>query len=94
MAKKKTLEELEDEIKSISRKKMHLIVEAQEIDKKIEEISEEYYALSPEHVKVCCFQCAGSQLPGYVPDEQGKNVKCPLCHGMAFLWMKLYKEGD
>ena len=94
MAKKETINTLEDEIKSLTRKKMQLILDADKLDKEILKTTEKYYELSPNHVQVECFQCSQSQYKGYVEDPNtGKNVKCPLCGSNAYLWMKLFK-GD
>lgn len=91
MAKAKTAEDYEDLIKSLQRKQMELVIESEKLAKRMAEASEDYYKLSPEYVKVVCFQCNGTSI---IKDEEGKKLKCPVCEMKGFLWMRKYKEGD
>ena len=91
MNKEETLESLEDELKSLNRKWMQLIVDASELDKQIGEVSEKFYEKSPEHVKVVCFYCGGQ---GYIKtEEQEQPIKCQMCNLKGFIWAKIWK-GD
>ena len=89
--KEKTLPELEDDIKSLNRKRMKIIVEAGELDKEIGEVSEKFYALNPDYVKVTCPNCLGQ---GYLkPEDSDKPIKCQVCNLKCYLWMNVWK-GD
>lgn len=95
MEKKETLDELQDKIKSLTRKKYQIIVDADALDKEIMDVSERIYESSPDYVKVVCFQCNGI---GYIEsdeiDSKGKKkkIKCQICGLRGFLWMRKYSE--
>ena len=88
MIKIKTLEDYEDDIKSLTRKQYEAITNLAEIEKQLIETREKYYELDPSYVKVECFRCGGT---GYLETEDKKKVKCDICALQKFIWMKLYK---
>lgn len=97
MVKEKTIENYEDELKSLTRKKMQLIVDADELDKKLAEVGEKFFELSPDYAKVICLTCNGE---GIIKNEQtGKREICKnqmlpqlACGGKRYIWMKLFQE--
>jgi len=80
---------IEDKIKSLQRKQMQLVVDADKLVKELQEATEKYYELSDEYIKVQCFQC---QSKGFVTDDEGKKIKCPICQMQGYLYMKIYSE--
>lgn len=95
MVKKETLEELEDKIKSLTRKKYQSIIDINDLDNQIAEISKRIYELSPEYIRIICFQCSGI---GYVESDETDNkgrkkkVKCPLCGMDGYIWAKIWRN--
>ena len=89
MNEEKTLENYSDEIKSLQRKQMQLVVDADKLAKELQEATEKYYKLSDEYVKVVCPQCGGTSI---TKDENGTNIKCPICQMKGFLYMKKFTE--
>jgi len=78
------LEEVEDKLSSLVRKRDRLIIDINKLEKEINNTLEEYYRLSGEYVKVVCPRCNGV---GYTIDpETRKKVKCP-----EYIWMKVWK---
>jgi len=93
--KNKTLEEIEDEIKSIGRKRDNAIIDVDSWQKKLEELMEMYYDIHPDYVKVNCIICGGK---GYIQSED-KKITCRndvipqlSCNGKGYMWMKLWKD--
>ena len=89
MSKKRTLEDIEDEIKSLSRKRDLVIIEIDKHQKQLESLMEEYYSMSKDYVKIVCLGCSGI---GYIEDEKKTKHRCPACKGKQFIWAKLYTE--
>jgi len=87
MVNKKTKEDIEDEIKSVSRKRDLAIIKAQELQDSLIKLAEELYELRPDFVKVECIRCGGL---GYLQDENKKKHICDICQGKEYTWMKLY----
>ena len=89
MSKELTLEDYQDKMNKLQRQQMQIVVDADKLAKEIQETSEKFYELSPEYVKVICFQCGGA---GIIKGEEEKKVKCPVCDMNGFLWMKKYSK--
>jgi len=91
--KKQTLEEIEDDIKSVSRKQAQAFLDYNKCSEELAAKMQEYYELNPAYVKIKCFQCKGT---GYLkqPDSSGKErkIKCNVCDGNMFLWLEKYIE--
>jgi len=85
----KTLEELQDEFNSLSRKRMKQIIELEETTKELVGLAEKVYERSPEYVKVVCLSCNGK---GTVDTEEGKKIRCQVCQGKCFMWVKRFQE--
>ena len=89
-AKKRTLEDVEDEIRSISRKRDLLIADANKEQGELLKRLEEYNILHPDFVQIICTRCGGN---GYIPKEENKGkVVCDFCNGKCYLWMKKFRE--
>lgn len=86
--KKKTLEELQDEFNSLSRKRSQAILDLDKITKELVEVAECVYENSPEYVKIICPSCNGSTI---VESDDGKKVKCG-CYPKGYLFMRKWKE--
>lgn len=87
------LDEAEDELKSLQRKQMRMIVDADKLQKELAEASSKFCELSPDYVKVECPKCQGTgQLVGQDSTGKQRKVKCDACNMDCFMWMKLYKE--
>ena len=87
--KTRTIEEIEDEIKSLSRKRDVAMLDANKHQEKLLTLLEELYELRPNYVKVDCFRCGAV---GYLQGDDGKKHICDLCAGKEFTWMKLYEK--
>lgn len=87
--KKKTLEELQDEFNSLTRKRYQMLMDLDAVTKELVGLAEKVYENSPEYVKVTCPSCNGKTI---VEGEEGKKVKCPSCYPRGFLWMQRFKE--
>jgi len=85
--KQKTVEDIEDEIKSVSRKRDITIVEAQKYQDQLVALAEQLYEIDPQYIKVECFRCGGV---GYLKGEDDKKHICELCGGKEYTWMKIY----
>ena len=90
LKKEKTLEELQDEFNSLSRKRNQLILDADKVTKELVELAEKVYEASPEYVKVICPNCNGTTVVES-QTEEGKKVKC-MCYPKGYLFMKKHKE--
>lgn len=87
---KKTKEDMEDDINTLIRKRNTSILELNEIQKLIEEKTEQYYILSDDMVRVVCINCQGM---GYGKDGE-KKVICQVCKGKQYMWLKKFKEDE
>ena len=85
------LEEIDDELNSLMRKRDKNIVEINKIQEDLLKLLNKKYELDPQMVRVNCIQCNGL---GRVKGEDGKQVICPLCGGDGFNWAHLYKERE
>jgi len=93
----RTVEEIKDDIDSIARKRDTALLEMNDYQKKLEELSNEYYEADSSYVKVQCLTCGGV---GYIPSEDGskkvvcKNEALPMlsCNGKGYIWMKKWKQ--
>ena len=88
--KEKTLEELQDDFNSLSRKRMKQIIELEETTKELVGLAEKVYERSPEYVKVTCPNCNGETVVSS-QTEEGKKTKC-MCYPNGYLWLKRFKE--
>ena len=68
---------------------MQLIVEIDKLDKEVIGLSEEYYQLNPDYVKIDCLFCNGQ---GFIEGEDKKRVKCQYCNLKGYLWVKKWNE--
>lgn len=84
----KTVEEIEDEIKSLSRKRDKHLIQANEIQEQLLKLAEEMYEINPKYVKVDCLICGGK---GYIQTEENKKVKCNVCEMKSYIWAKVYE---
>jgi len=84
----KNKDELEDEIKSLARKRDEVVLKLNKLQEELIEKSEEYYALDPEMVKIICIGCAGT---GYIKEGEKKQL-CRICGGKQYNWVKRFKE--
>jgi len=82
-------EELEDKIKSLSRKRDQSYLDMSKYQKEIEDLMEQYYEVSDTHTKVICIQCNGV---GYLQIEEGKKQMCNICKGKKYIWLSKYVE--
>jgi len=89
--KEKTLEELQDEFNSLTRKRNQTILDLEEATKKLVELAEKIYEKSPDYVKIVCPSCEGT---GIINTEEGKKVKCPSCQMRGFVWARKHKGVD
>ena len=92
--KVRTLEDIEDEIKTVSRKQAKALIEYNKCSEELKMKMQEYYELDPTFVKIKCFQCKGT---GYIKghdESTGKErkVKCNVCDGNMFLWLEKYSN--
>jgi len=88
--KKRNLEDVENDIKSLSTKRDKLIVEANKCQEEILKSLEEYNNLHPDFIKVICVKCNGV---GYLSKDSGTGKRvCDACGGKCYLWMKRYSE--
>lgn len=86
--KKETKEVIEDTIKSLQRKQMQLVVDADKLAKELQETMEKYYELSDDYVKIQCLFCNGN---GFIKNDEGDGkVKCPYCNLKMYIWAKKY----
>ena len=83
------LEEIQDELKTLLNKRDKMIIEANELQKQVEEKMKMFYEISPDFIKGECPTCAGK---GMIQGEEGKKVICPSCRGDLFIWLKVFKE--
>jgi phage FluMu protein Com len=83
-------DELEDEIKSITRKRDKLLVEVNDIGKELGNLLEKYYALDENMVAIKCPRCKGM---GYLQDNKGNKQLCDTCGGpdKPYIWMEKYE---
>ena len=86
--KKKSKEDIEDELKSIGRKRNELILQLNDIQEKIASLTEQYYEMDPSMVKVVCINCQGT---GYIKEGEKKQI-CKLCNGKHYNWFLKFKE--
>jgi DNA-directed RNA polymerase subunit RPC12/RpoP len=89
MKKKKELEELQEDFNSLTRKRYQAILDVDKITKELVELAQKIYETSPDYVKVVCLNCGGR---GYNETDDGKKVKCKVCDGKLFMWVKRFKE--
>ena len=89
LKKEKTLEELQDEFNSLSRKRNQLILDADKVTKELVELAEKVYEASPEYIRIDCLKCGKK---GILDTEEGKKIRCDLCGGKCYIWAKQFKE--
>lgn len=87
MPKEKTLGEIEDEVKSLNRKRMQMVLELNDMEEQIKKLGEMYYEKSPEYIKITCLGCNGL---GYIEGDDKKKVKCQLCNLQKYIWAKKF----
>ena len=93
----KELNELEDQIATLARKRDQCLIDANNLQKQLLDLQEKYHSLSPEYEKLVCLTCGGQ---GYFQDEEsGKKVKCSnpqlpglSCGGKGYIWLKKYDK--
>jgi len=85
--KEKSLEDLQDEFNSLTRKRNQLILDLEDATKKLVELSEKIYESSPDYVRVVCPVCNGETT---IRNEENKLVKCS-CYPKGYLYMKKHK---
>jgi hypothetical protein len=86
----KNKEEIEDEIKSLARKRDEHLVEANKIQEQMMIKVETMYSMDPSMVKITCINCGGL---GYSKEGEKKQV-CKLCNMKRYNWMPRFKEED
>ena len=84
-----TKEELEDKIKTLSRKRDKAILDANNIQKELILLVEQLYEVEDKYVKIECFRCGGV---GYIKAEDNKKRICDICNGKQYTWMKRYEK--
>jgi len=84
----KNKEELEDEIKSMARKRDEHILEANKIQEQMIYKVEQIYEMSEDMVKIKCITCGGI---GYLKEGE-KKKPCNLCNMKCYNWMPKFKE--
>jgi len=86
----KTKEELEDEIKKVSRKRDEAYLEMSNQQKILEDLMDDYFKVSKTHHQVQCINCGGV---GYGKTQgSDKNVVCELCKGKGYNWLPRYQK--
>jgi len=80
-------DEIEDKIKSLSRKRDETLIEAEKIQSQLLILAEQFYELDNEYIKVICPGCGGI---GYMKIEDNKKRVCQICQGKEYTWMKKY----
>lgn len=89
MPTKVVKEDIEDKIKSLTRKQNEKIVEINKIQEEMTSLMESYYSMDDKYVKIFCIGCNGQ---GYTKEGE-KKVLCKLCRGKQYNWVVKYKEG-
>ena len=84
-----TLDGLNDKLKALTRQKYQMIVEADNLEKEISDVTQKIYETSPDYIRVVCFRCLGQ---GILETEEKKRIRCDLCKGDKFIYMKKYIE--
>jgi len=94
--KLETLEEIQDEMKTLSRKRDLAIIEADKYQKSLQELSVKFLEIHPDFIKIKCLTCGGK---GYIAADDGKKKICmnpnfPLlsCGGKGYIMLEKYKE--
>jgi len=94
--KLETLEEIQDEMKTLSRKRDLAIIEADKIQKELQALSQKFLESHPDFIKIRCLTCGGK---GYVDSNDGKKKICmnpnfPMlsCNGKGYIMLEKYKE--
>ena len=85
-----TKEELEDEIKSLARKRDEHFLEANKIQEQMIFKVEQLYAMDDNMVKISCINCGGL---GYTKEGE-KKAACKLCNMKRYNWMPKFKEEE
>lgn len=94
------LKKIEDKINTLVNQRDKLIADAEEINKELIELSEEYKEKSGMYVRVCCLGCGGV---GYIQDGEKtdkkricRNPQVPFlaCNGKGYVWLKKYDTGE
>ena len=85
----KNLEELQEELNSLTRKRYQAILDVDKITKDLVDLAEKIYEISPDYVKVVCLNCLGK---GMLEAEEGKKVKCNVCRGKLYMYVKRFQE--
>lgn len=93
-----TKEEIEDEINSLMRKRDRMIIDADKLQKEMENLTDRYLEFDSNHVKIKCLTCGGV---GYIVDEIGGSNKKKVCsnptlpflscRGRGYIWLEKYK---
>ncbi len=86
----KNKEDLEDEIKSMARKRDEHILEANKIQEEMINKVEQLYAMDENMVKIACINCGGL---GYSKEGE-KKIACKLCNMKRYNWMPKFKEEE
>ena len=84
---KKTKEDIEDDIKSLNRKRNEMLIELNTLQEKLITLTESYYNMDDSMVKVVCINCNGV---GYIKEGEKKTI-CKLCNGKQYNWLMKYK---
>jgi len=85
----KTLEELQDQLKSLIRKRDKQLIDINKSQEEINNLLDQIYEKDPMRVRVRCIQCNGL---GYIKDNNDKKKICNICGGKKYNWMNLYVE--
>lgn len=81
-------EEIEDEIKSLTRKRDEHLAKANEIQEQVINKVEILYSLDKDMIRINCINCNSL---GYTKEGEKKTL-CRLCNGKRYNWMKVFKE--
>jgi hypothetical protein len=91
-----TKEEIEDQIKSIARKRDKTFLELNEYQKQLQMLADQFKEVSEDFVKVVCPTCEGV---GYIEDKDKKKHVCDnqmipefSCRGKQYIWMRKYEK--
>ena len=83
----KKLEDLSIKIKELEDEVLELENNIKSIISRREDLIDDYYKASPEHVAITCTCCNGQ---GWVKKDDRKVV-CEMCSGLGYYWGKLWK---